>query len=253
MKVRRWLVAGLLFGALWVFVRGASLTPRSLLANFVVGVAVGLPVAYLFRRLYEEEVEITQPITAIPYVIRYVLVFFKEILVANVDVAYRVFAPGTPIDPQVIFVPLRVQTSFGITTIANSITVTPGTITLDHDTDENALYVHVIDGRDPEAIVEPIRTWEDYALRIFDEERSPEDPPPEITVHPPDYPPEPKRATDHLDAAQSTGESTDVGPDDEAAADPEADRESETDVGSRDESDTDVDSNGQTGGENDGR
>lgn len=199
MKVRRWLVAGVLFGVIWVFVRGASLTLQSVLANFLVGIVVGLPVAFVFRRLYEEEIDIRRPFRTMPYVILYVVVFLKEIVVANVDVAYRVLAPHMPLEPQVILVPLRVETSLGITTIANSITITPGTVTLDHDPDENALYVHVIDGRDPASIVEPIRTWENYALRIFDERRSPADPPPEIRIHPPDHPPDPKPAPDRIE------------------------------------------------------
>jgi len=207
-NVRRWLVAGLLFAVLWVFVRGAALTPRSLLANFLVGTAVGLPVAYVFRRLYEEEIDLLQTVSAIPYVVGYVLVFSKEVIVANLDVAYRVLRIEPKIEPQVILVPLRVQTAVGITTIANSITITPGTITLDHDPDENALYVHMIDGRDPAAVVEPIRAWEDYALEIFDEERSSVDPPPEIRVHPPDGPPEPKTVTERGDERQTDEEPT---------------------------------------------
>jgi multicomponent Na+:H+ antiporter subunit E len=194
MNTRRWFVAGVLFAVLWVFVRGAALTPRSLAANFLTGLFVGLPVAFVFRRLYEEEVDLAQTVGAIPYVVAYVVVFSKEVVVANLDVAYRVLRPTPQFEPQVVLVPLRVQTALGITTIANSITITPGTVTLDHDPDENALYVHMIDGRDPDEVVEPIRVWENYALEIFDEELSPDDPPPEIRVHPPDYPPEPKTA-----------------------------------------------------------
>jgi multicomponent Na+:H+ antiporter subunit E len=198
MKTRRWIVAGLLFAVLWVFVRGPSITAESLLRNFLVGTAVGLLVAYVFRRLYEgEEVRIEQTLIAVPYMILYVLAFFKEVLVANVDVAYRVLVPGTALEPQVILVPLRVETEFGITTIANSITITPGTVTLDYEPDENALYVHAIDGRDPEEIAKPIRQWENYALVIFDERLTPDDPPPAITIHPPD----------HLSESNALGES----------------------------------------------
>lgn len=213
MKTRRWLIAGLAFGLLWIFVNGATLTPRSLLANFLVGVTVGLPVAYVFRRLYEEEIDVAQSLTGIPYVLLYALVFVKEIMVANVDMTYRVLSPGIPLEPQVILIPLRVETALGITTIANSISVTPGTVTLDYDPDENAVYVHAIDGRDPNAIVEPIRQWENYALRIFDERRSSGDPAPEITIHPPDGPPEPKSETESLKPAArdttETGDDTD--------------------------------------------
>jgi multicomponent Na+:H+ antiporter subunit E len=195
MKVRQWLVAGVGFTVLWVFVNGAALTPISLARHAVVGLAVGLPVAFLFRRFYDEEVELLGTVTGVPYALFYVAVFAKEVVVANIDVTYRVLAPRIELEPQVILVPLRVESDLGVTTIANSITITPGTVTLDHDPEENALYVHIIDGRNPESVVEPIRQWEDYALVIFDEEASPDDPPRDIRIHPPDHPPEPKTMT----------------------------------------------------------
>lgn len=205
MKTQRWVVAGLLFAVLWVFVSGPSLDPVSLLGSVLLGLAVGLPVAYVFRRLYEEELDVGQSVLSLPYIVLYVLVFFKEVLVANIDVAYRVLVPGRALEPQVILIPLRVETALGITTIANSITITPGTVTLDHDPDENALYVHMIDGRDPKDVVEPIRQWEEYALEIFDERLTPDDPPPEITIHPPDHPPEPKTVTGPRETYESRG------------------------------------------------
>jgi multicomponent Na+:H+ antiporter subunit E len=196
MKVRPWLVAGVFFAILWVFVRGASLTPQVLFTTFLVGLAVGMPVAYVFRRLYEEPIDLTRLLRAIPYVLAYAAVFSREVVVANLDVAYRVLNPRMPLEPQVILVPLRVETALGVTTLANSITITPGTITLDHDPEENALYVHIIDGRHPAEIVEPIRTWERYALFIFDESTSPDTPPPGFRVHPPGGPPEPKTVSE---------------------------------------------------------
>lgn len=196
MKTNPWVVAGLSFAVLWVFVRGASLTPRSLLATFLVGLAVGMPVAFVFRRLYDGQIDVSHLLRGIPYILAYAVVFAKEVMVANVDVAYRVLAPDMPLQPQVILVPLRVETPLGVTTIANSISITPGTVTLDHDPDENALYVHIIDGRHPAEIVEPIRTWERYALVIFDEPTAPETQPRPFRVHPPGGPPEPKTASD---------------------------------------------------------
>jgi multicomponent Na+:H+ antiporter subunit E len=195
-KVRRWIVAGLLFATIWLFVSGPAPTPTSVVTTYLVGLVVGLPLAYIFRRLYEEEISIGRSVLTIPYIFLYLAVFSTEIIRANLDVAYRVLMPGLPLEPQVILVPLRVETDLGITTIANSITITPGTITLDHDPEENALYVHAIDGRNPDDLVAPIRQWENYALVIFDEERTPEDPAPEIRVHPPDHPPEPKTVTE---------------------------------------------------------
>ncbi len=182
MNVRAWPVLGVALGVLWLFVREVGSTPEALLGQFLMGLVVGLPIAFLFRRLFDDRIDLTGTLRAIPYVLLYVLTFSREVVVANVDVAYRVLAPGTRIEPEVILIPLRVRTDLGVTTIANSITITPGTITQDYDAEDNALFVHVIDGRDPEAVVEPIRTWEDYALRIFDEELEPGSPAPDISI-----------------------------------------------------------------------
>jgi multicomponent Na+:H+ antiporter subunit E len=154
--IRRWIAAAVGLGVLWVFVRGAAATPAAVLGQFLLGLAVGTPIAYVFRRLYSEGIDLTRTVAAVPSVVGFVLVFLREVVIANFDVAYRVLAPGDRLQPEVILVPLRVETDLGITTIANSITITPGTLTLDHDPEGNALYVHVIDGRDPHAIVDPM-------------------------------------------------------------------------------------------------
>ncbi|MDF9746812.1 Na+/H+ antiporter subunit E [Natrinema salsiterrestre] len=182
MRVRTWPVAGVVFAVLWVFVVGQSLTPSSLVGGFLAGLIVGLPVAYVFRRLYGKYLDLGRGLRVLPYAGLYLGAFTRELLRANVDVAYRVLSPGMPIEPEVILVPLRVESDIAITVIANSITITPGTVTLDYDDETNALYVHGVNGEDPEAIAEPIRTWEDYALELFDEDASPSDPPPAIVV-----------------------------------------------------------------------
>ncbi|MFB6137966.1 MAG: Na+/H+ antiporter subunit E [Halobacteriaceae archaeon] len=178
-RQRTWPVAGLVLAGLWMLVRGLPLDPRVLAGELVFGLAVGLPTAFVFRRLYRERTDAVHAVRASPYAALYVAVFVWELVTANVDVAYRVLAPSMPIEPRVIEVPLRVQTDAAVTTIANSITLTPGTLTMDHDEERNALYVHAIDGRDPESVVAPIRRWEDYALVVFDEEMKPGDPVPE--------------------------------------------------------------------------
>ena len=53
-----------------------------------------------------------------------------QIILSNIDVAKRVWNPKLPISPQLVFVPHQLKTSYGISTYANSITLTPGTITV---------------------------------------------------------------------------------------------------------------------------
>jgi len=183
---RTWPFAGLLFGILWVFVQGPPLAPEPLVGSLLIGLVVGLPTAFVFRRLYGDTIDVPRSIRGVPYALLYVLTFIREAIVASLDVTYRVLTYSGSIDSEVILIPLRVRTDLGVTTIANSITMTPGSLTLNYDSEENALYIHVIDGSDPADIVEPIRTWENYALVIFDEELSPSDPAPDFAVYPPD-------------------------------------------------------------------
>ena len=178
MNVRKWPVVGVLLAVLWLFVRGVELTPAALLGEFLIGLGVGLPIAFAVRRMYLPEVDLARNAGAIPVATLFVIVFLKEVVVANVDVAYRVIHPRLPIEPDVIELPLRVESDAAITTIANSITLTPGTLTMDRDAETNTLYVHGIIGRRREATVAPIRRFEDLLLVVFDESADPEDEPP---------------------------------------------------------------------------
>jgi len=180
--VPTWTVNGLLLSVLWLFVRGVELAPARLLEEWLIGLAVGLPVAFALRRFYSPGTGIARSLRVAPFAVLYLAVFVRDVVVANFDVAWRVVAPSMPIEPAVVEVPLRVRSDLAVTTIANSITLTPGTLTMDYDRDANALYVHSIDGSDPESVVDPIRTWEEYALVIFDEELKPGDPVPEPGV-----------------------------------------------------------------------
>jgi len=181
----RWPLLGAAFAVLWLFVRGVELTRDGELVlglafgEFLIGLAVGLPIAFLFRQFYSPTPVFVRTPKAFVAAAKYVTTFLWELLTANVDVAYRVLSPSMPIEPDVIEVPLRVETDLAITTIANSITLTPGTLTMDYDPERNSLYVHAIAASDPEAVVDPIRSWEDYALVIFDERREPGSPVPE--------------------------------------------------------------------------
>jgi multicomponent Na+:H+ antiporter subunit E len=176
--MKRWPVIGLALAGLWLFVRGVTLTPKSLAGEGLIGLVLGLSLAWVLRRFYQPAIPLVATLRSVPLMVVYILAFLKELLTANIDVAYRVLAPSMPIDPQVIEIPLRVETDLAITTIANSITLTPGTLTMDYDDERNALYVHAIAAQDRSAVVAPIRRWEDLALRIYDEERTPADPVP---------------------------------------------------------------------------
>jgi multicomponent Na+:H+ antiporter subunit E len=75
---------------------------------------------------------------------------FKEILLANLHVAHRVLKSGSAIQPQCLTIKPNQKTNTGIALLANSITLTPGTISIDYD-DENLL-VHALTDETAEGV-----------------------------------------------------------------------------------------------------
>lgn len=73
----------------------------------------------------------------------YWLWLFKEILLANIDVTKRIIAPSLPIEPRVFRVKPTQSDELGKVIYANSITLTPGTVTIDID-DDGDLVIHAL-------------------------------------------------------------------------------------------------------------
>ncbi len=74
----------------------------------------------------------------------FIPVFTWECLKANLDVAYRVIHPKMPIKPGIIKIKTSLKSDAALTFLANSITLTPGTLTVDIDKEGGFLYIHWI-------------------------------------------------------------------------------------------------------------
>jgi multicomponent Na+:H+ antiporter subunit E len=82
--------------------------------------------------------------------------FFKELLLSNLKMARIILSPSLPINPAIVRVKTRLKSSMGRLMLANSITLTPGTLTVDMDGEW--LYVHCVklDNDDIEAATREI-------------------------------------------------------------------------------------------------
>ena len=100
----------------------------------------------------------------------YFFVFGWYAVKGGIDVAYRVLHPAMPIKPGIVRVKSVLRTSTGRTALANSITLTPGTLTMDV-TDEGVFYIHWLNVStldDEEAAEKILRRLEWYIQRIFE-------------------------------------------------------------------------------------
>ncbi len=142
----------ILLALLWGAVSG-SFSPSSLLFGFVVGYLVLIiarpvlgPSAYYSR---------------VGRAVSYVVFFAYELVKSSLIVAWDVLTPGLDARPAVIAYPLELKTAAGITLLANTISLTPGTLSLDVSDDEKTLYVHAMyNGDHPDRVRADLRRLE---------------------------------------------------------------------------------------------
>jgi multicomponent Na+:H+ antiporter subunit E len=87
--------------------------------------------SHIFRRTY--------------FFILYIFRFVWEMIKANIHVAYLVIHPFKPIKPGIIKIRTALTKDSSLTVMCNSITLTPGTLTIDVNKDESEIYIHWID------------------------------------------------------------------------------------------------------------
>jgi multicomponent Na+:H+ antiporter subunit E len=136
----------------------------------IAGLIASAIVALLFHEILPKEHLVFISPIRIFWALVYVPVFFYYMIKANFDVVYRALHPRMPIKPGIVKIKTNLKTQSGITALANSITLTPGTLTVDL-TDDGFLYIHWINVKsdDVEQATELIaRRFEWFLKKIFE-------------------------------------------------------------------------------------
>jgi multicomponent Na+:H+ antiporter subunit E len=128
---------------LWIIMTWPFVDGRIDMQVLLAGVIASFIVAILFHEILPKEHHVFISPVRIFWFLVYVPVFFYYMLKANLDVVYRALHPKMPIKPGIVKIKTTLKTESGITALANSITLTPGTLTVDL-TDDGFLYVHWI-------------------------------------------------------------------------------------------------------------
>jgi multicomponent Na+:H+ antiporter subunit E len=118
----------------------AAITGNFGLWNLLVGFVIGFVILYFSRRVAGSPfyaMKVVQAIGLAGY-------FIWELFLANLRVAYDVITPRMYMRPGVIAIPLDVTSDAEITLLANLISLTPGTLSLDVSADRRTLYIHAM-------------------------------------------------------------------------------------------------------------
>ena len=150
---------------LWTFATG-ELTA----GNFFLGYGISFAVLIVTQRLlgsshYGRQVWLAA---------RLAVTFFWELIVATLQVAYDVVTPRHHMRPGILAIPLEVKGDLPVTLLANLLTLTPGSLSLEVDENKRILYVHVMYIDDVEKTRRRIKeTFERQIRAVFADENAP--------------------------------------------------------------------------------
>ena len=157
----------------WLTVMWMLLWGEFSLPNLVNGLLLGIVLVTVVPPPLSRDERVT--IRLLP-ALSFLLWFAKALLVSNLTVAREVLAPPgrTGINPAIVAVPLRTRSGRLATLIANAITLTPGTMTIDARGRPAVLYVHVMSFSDLDSTLEEMADLERRVVDAFgnDEERA---------------------------------------------------------------------------------
>ena len=117
-----------------------ALTGAFTFANFAVGFVISTLALWLISS--PADVTLIRYLTRFLRFIGFFFFFVWELLVANLRVAYEVLTPGFQMRAAIIDIPLDAESDLEITVLANLITLTPGTLSV--ELDDEWLYVHCV-------------------------------------------------------------------------------------------------------------
>ena len=129
------LLLNILLALVWMFLNGDLY-----FSNFIEGFIISFIIIWLSSYATSS----LEYIKRIPKLIGFIFYFIYELILANLKVAYDIITPRHLMKPSIIAVPTDAETDLEITLLANLITLTPGTLSLDVSDDKKIIYVHTM-------------------------------------------------------------------------------------------------------------
>jgi multicomponent Na+:H+ antiporter subunit E len=112
-------------------------------SELLAGIVVSLTVSLIFRKYHGIRFDAKLPLRIVRYAMMFLPIFIIEMVKANIDVALRVLNPRLPLKPGFVEVKTNLKKDTSRLFLANSITLTPGTLSL--DVKDDRIFVHWIE------------------------------------------------------------------------------------------------------------
>lgn len=149
--------------ALWVIwlLLNNTVAPGHMLLGAILAIVIPL----LTSAFWPEKVTIKHPLT----LFKFVAVVMWDIMVANVIVAKLILGNKNNLQPKFLHIPLDIKEPIAISLLANTISLTPGTVSCDVSEDQKTLLVHGLHEEDPQATIDEIKSrYEAPLKKVFE-------------------------------------------------------------------------------------
>lgn len=152
-------LSNILLTFIWV-----ALTGNFTFVNFVFGFIL----SYFIMKMITTGTVEAKYFRILPKVFSFIFYFLYELVKANLQVAYEVMTPSYNMSAGIVGFPLEAKTDLEISFLANLITLTPGTLSLEVSEDRKVLYIHAMYIKDREDFINSIRNgFEKRLLEIL--------------------------------------------------------------------------------------
>jgi len=146
--MHRQIILNLIIAVMWMFLQ-ESYTFPSFLLGYLIGFLLLLllnrfiPDYFYFRRIWK--------------ILFLIFLFVKELILANIEVVKWVYNPKLTLQPGMIAYQTELKTNWEITLLANLITLTPGTLSVEVSRDNSTIFIHSLHVPDSDETIAQIR------------------------------------------------------------------------------------------------
>lgn len=133
------------------------------LADFFIGYVIGISVVYILIRFKGYEFYLLRVYSFI----KLLLLFGRELIRANLMIVKIVLSPKMKIHPGIVAVPTQLKTEAEKALFGVFMTLTPGTLSIEFSRDGHSIFVHALDARDPQKVINSVqKTFEKGILEV---------------------------------------------------------------------------------------
>ena len=151
----------LVYWTILLFTMWLVLTSNFDMSNILIGIGISFSISLLYTKMFEhKEFEFINPF----WFGVYIFILLKNLLISNIEIAKRTLRRDMRLLPAIVAVKTELKSEWKKLLLANSITLTPGTLTL--DVKDDILYIHVIEYQDGSGKQMIIKEFEDIISKI---------------------------------------------------------------------------------------